>query len=75
MGTTQPTTHECAHCGATDVGSYGAGYASLTTIGPPRHHTVYLCHPNDPGRPRCYALVILHKHQMPCQSCIRHLRR
>lgn len=55
--------YDCAHCGATDVGSYSAGYASVGDQ--------YLCHPNDEGRPDCYTLVTVFKHPMPCPGCLR----
>ncbi len=59
----------CGHCGATDVGSYEAGYASAGDTP--------LCHPNARGRSVCYNLVTLYKHAMPCQLCtaLRESRR
>lgn len=51
----------CGHCGAPDVGSYGAGYGSANQIP--------LCHPNDGGRPKCYQLVTVWKHTTPCTLC------
>lgn len=53
--------HECAHCGARDVGCYNAGYAS--------NGDQYLCHPNATNRPDCYTLVTVFKHPMPCPRC------
>ena len=53
--------YDCAHCGATDVGSYAAGYASQGED--------YLCHPNDETRPDCYFLVTVLKHPTPCAPC------
>lgn len=51
----------CGHCGATDVGSYDAGYAS--DDGTP------LCFPNVRARPVCYNLVTLYGHTTPCALC------
>jgi len=51
----------CGHCGAEDVGSYGAGYGSVDQTP--------LCHPNDRGRPKCYDLVTVYRHAMPCTLC------
>ncbi len=51
----------CGHCGAPDVGSYGAGYGSI--------NETPLCHPNDRGRPKCYDLVTVYKHALPCVLC------
>lgn len=51
----------CGHCGAPDVGSYGAGYGSVDEIP--------VCHPNDSGRPKCYQLVTVWKHAIPCPLC------
>ncbi len=55
----------CGHCGAADVGSYYAGYASMTT----EAGTWHLCHPNEVGRMDCYRLVTVYKHATPCPSC------
>lgn len=59
----------CGHCGATDVGSPAAGYArgAITTATGVVGAT--LCHPNETGRPDCYRLVTVYRHNMPCRIC------
>ncbi len=52
-------TQTCGHCGATDVGTYAAGYGNAA--GSP------LCHPNESGRPDCYRLVTTHRHPLRCR--------
>ncbi len=53
----------CGHCGRDDIGTPEAGYGA---IGRTR-----LCHPNAPGRPRCYDLVTRFNHPMPCDCAQR----
>jgi hypothetical protein len=52
---------ECAHCGATDVGSFEAGYAGVDDQ--------HLCHPDAEDRLNCYELVTVFRHAMPCLFC------
>lgn len=59
----------CAHCGALDIGSFAAGYASVP--GTNENTQALLCHPNIPGRPDCYRLVTMFNHEMPCHACQR----
>lgn len=54
------TTH-CSHCNR-DMGTFASGYAR----GGPNFKI--LCHPNVPGRPDCYQLVTIYKHEQPCSS-------
>lgn len=54
----------CGHCGRT-VGDYAGGWARDGA-------GVYLCHPNEAGRPDCYMLVTnsLYGHTVaPCARC------
>jgi len=69
---------QCGHCRASDVGTFAAGYASITTQttteGGPEDGKVettmtYLCHPNVAGRMDCYRLVTVYDHATPCGNC------
>lgn len=63
-GEGMPATSEprrCGHCGASDVGTLRAGYASVG-MEP-------VCHPYVGDRPDCYRLVTIYGHPMPCADC------
>jgi hypothetical protein len=63
-------TSTCGHCGATDVGTPEAGFARGSVTAPSGDAIgATLCHPNAPGRPDCYRLVMVYRHDMPCAPC------
>lgn len=63
--------HPCGHCGATDVGSYAAGYGGVQD----ERGYFDLCHPNEAGRPDCYRLVTVYHHGTPCEPCRKTLAK
>lgn len=48
----------CIHCGRNLTSGYG-------TVGYSR-----VCHPNDAGRPDCYHMITVYRHELPsCPRC------
>lgn len=50
----------CAHCGRV-MGDVPGGYATIKGK--------RVCHPNDPERPDCYALMDRYWHPFQCKQC------
>lgn len=60
----------CDHCGAADVGSPEAGHSrGSVTNTDGQAVAATLCHPNTAGRPDCYRLVTVYRHDTPCTPC------